>query len=84
MNPVKFHTVEQPDCDITTFVLSCNRLDVLSKTLESYNKYADEPTRFVIVDDSGVDGVFEKLVEQYGEFSDVICFPENKLSIKRF
>jgi len=32
----------------------------------------------VIVDDSAVEGVFEKLVEEYGEFSDIICFPRNR------
>jgi hypothetical protein len=78
MKPVKFHTVEQPDSDITTFVLSCNRLEVLHTTLKSYYNHADLASRCVIVDDSGVDGVFEQLVAKYGKFSDVICFPENR------
>jgi hypothetical protein len=32
----------------------------------------------VIVDDSAVEGVFEKLVEEYGVYCDVICFPRNR------
>lgn len=32
----------------------------------------------VIVDDSAVDGIFEKLVEEYGKIADVICFPRNR------
>jgi glycosyltransferase involved in cell wall biosynthesis len=32
----------------------------------------------VIVDDSAAEGVFEKLVEEYGSFCDVICFPRNR------
>jgi len=32
----------------------------------------------VIVDDSAVEGVFEKLVEEYGTYCDVICFPRNR------
>ena len=32
----------------------------------------------VIVDDSAEPGVFEKLVEEYGNVADVICFPNNR------
>jgi hypothetical protein len=32
----------------------------------------------VIVDDSAEPGVFEKLVEEYGDICDVICFPRNR------
>jgi hypothetical protein len=32
----------------------------------------------VIVDDSAEPGVFEKLVEEYGDYCDVICFPRNR------
>lgn len=78
MNKVKFHTIDQPDSDTTTFVLSCNRLDVLDKTLTSFFKTRDYQTKMVIVDDSAVEGVFEKLVEKYGDQCDVICFPRNR------
>lgn len=78
MNKVKFHTVEQPDSDTTTFVLSCNRLDVLSKTLQSFHDTQDYITKMVIVDDSAEPDVFEKLVEEYGDYCDVICFPRNR------
>lgn len=78
MNLLKTHTVEQPDSDVTTFVLSCNRLDVLDVTLKSYWDTVDYVTKMVIVDDSAEPGVFETLVERYGDRCDVICFPRNR------
>lgn len=78
MSKVKFHTVDQPDSDTTTFVLSCNRLDVLDQTLNSFYKTRDYVTKMVIVDDSAAPGIFESLVEKYGETCDVICFPRNR------
>jgi glycosyltransferase involved in cell wall biosynthesis len=78
MSQVKFHTVDQPESDTTTFVLSCNRLDVLAKTLQSFFDTQDYVTKMVIVDDSAEEGVFEKLVEEYGDIADVICFPRNR------
>jgi len=77
-NRIKTHTIEQPESDITTFVLSCNRLDVLDKTLKSFIETKNYQTKMVIVDDSAEEGVFETLVERYGSFSDVICFPKNR------
>lgn len=78
MSKVKFHTVEQPESDTTTFVLSCNRLEVLDKTLQSFYATRDYVTKMVIVDDSAEPGVFETLVERYGSDCDVICFPRNR------
>lgn len=78
MDKVKIHTVEQPESDTTSFVLSCNRLDVLDQTLQSFFATQDYVTKMVIVDDSAEPGVFETLVERYGKFSDVICFPKNR------
>lgn len=78
MTKVKFHTVNQPDSDTTTFVISCNRLDVLDKTLNSFHKTKDYVTKMVIVDDSAEEGVFETLVERYGSDCDIICFPRNR------
>lgn len=78
INKVKFHTVEQPDSDITCFVLSCNRLDVLDKTINSFLASKNYDVKMVIVDDSAEEGVFEILSEKYGSFSDIICFPKNR------
>lgn len=78
MSKVKFHTVDQPDSDTTTFVLSCDRLDVLQKTLESFYSTRDYVTKMVIVDDSAKPGIFESLVEKFGDTCDVICFPRNR------
>ena len=78
MAKVKFHTIDQVESDTTTYVLSCNRLDVLSKTLNSFLVTRDYATKMVIVDDSGTAGVFETLVNRYGAWCDVICFPDNR------
>lgn len=78
MSKIKVHTTDQPDCDITAFILSCNRLPLLEKTVKSFLHTKDLPTKIVIVDDSGCDHIFEHLVEQYGLFADIICFPENR------
>lgn len=75
---VRVHTTRQPDSDITTFILSCNRLDLLDQTITSFMQTRDLETRIVLVDDSGVPEVFYTLVERYGDFADVICFPENR------
>lgn len=72
------HTVNQPDSDITTFILSCNRLEILQKTLISFCKTKNYITKMVIVDDSAKEGIFDFLVETYGEFCDIICFPKNR------
>lgn len=78
MNRVKIHTIEQPDSDTTCFILSCNRLEVLDKTINSFLNTRDYITKMVIVDDSSEPGVFKTLVEKYGTFCDVICFPRNR------
>jgi hypothetical protein len=78
MSKVKFHTVDQPDSDTTTFVLSCDRLNVLEKTLKSFYATRDYVTKMVIVDDSAKPGIFESLVEKFGHDCDVICFPNNR------
>ena len=78
MSKVKFHTVDQPDSDTTCFVLSCDRLEVLDETLQSFLDTRDYDTKMVIVDDSAEPGIFETLVDRYGSFCDVICFPKNR------
>ena len=74
----KIHTVTQPSSDVTVFVLSCDRLDVLDKTLKSFFATNSYPVKMVILDDSGKEGIFETLVDRYGAFSDVLCFSENR------
>lgn len=78
MPRLRVHTIDQPDCDITAFVLSCNRLHLLKRTLQSFLATRDLPTRIVIVDDSGLPEVFEQLVKDYGQLADIVCFPENR------
>lgn len=78
MNQAKIHTIQQPDCDITAFILSCNRLHLLRRTFTSFINTRDLPTKIVIVDDSGEEGIYEQLVNEYGHMADVICFPKNR------
>lgn len=78
VNRVLVHSTEQPDSDITAFILSCNRLDILDITMSSFLLTKEYNVKTVIVDDSAEEGVFEQLVSKYGEFSDVICFPKNR------
>jgi glycosyltransferase involved in cell wall biosynthesis len=78
MRKIQFHTIEQPDCEITAFILSCDRLDLLQQTINSFLATKDLPTKIVIVDDSGKEEIFDQLVSAYGSYADVICFPENR------
>lgn len=78
MSKIQIHTIAQPLSDVTTFVISCNRLDLLEQTLESFYRTNDYLTKMVILDDSGDIGVFEKLVNKYGDRCDIICFPTNR------
>jgi glycosyltransferase involved in cell wall biosynthesis len=78
MARLQVHSIDQPESDITAFILSCNRLHLLKKTVESFLKTRDLPTKVVIVDDSGEPEVFEYLVKNYGKFADIVCFPENR------
>jgi hypothetical protein len=78
MRKIQIHTTEQPDSDITTAVLSCDRLDILDRTLQSYLATKDYQTKTVILDDSGKEGIFQALVDKYGTWADVVCFPTNR------
>lgn len=78
MSRIKIHTIDQPDSEITTYILSCNRLHLLDRTIKSFLKTRDIITKIVIVDDSATEGVFETLVEKYGDIADIVCFPENR------
>lgn len=78
MSKVHIHTVEQPNSDITCFILSCDRLDLLEKSIISFLRTRDYITKMVLVDDSGKQEIFNTLVEKYGAFCDVIMFPKNR------
>ena len=75
---IQIHTTQQPDSDTTAFFLSCNRLHLLDITFTSFLKTRDYLTKIVMVDDSGIEGVFDYLVEKYGQLADIICFPTNR------
>jgi hypothetical protein len=75
---LQVHTIDQPESDITTFVISCNRLHLLRRTMDSFLATRDLVTKLVIVDDSGIPEVFDRLVADYGHLADIVCFPENR------
>ena len=62
--------------EVTVVLTSCGRLDLLSKTIKSFNKYNTYPiSKFIIVDDSGDESIHEQadkllpaLLEQYDHF----------------
>lgn len=55
---------------ITVVVNSCGRLDLLKRTLDSFNKYKDmDVDNYIIIDDSGDEEVYSKLREQYPEYN---------------
>jgi hypothetical protein len=72
------HTIDQPDSDTTTFILSCDRLEVLDKTINSFINTQDYITKMVLLDDSGKPELFPILVDRYGSFCDIICFYKNR------
>jgi len=78
MNKLLIHTIEQPESDTTCFILSCDRLDVLDKTIQSFLNTRDYETKMVLLDDSGKQELFPQLVEKYGSFCDIIMFPRNR------
>lgn len=78
MPKLQIHTVEQPESEITAFILSCNRLDLLNQTIRSFLATKEIPVKVVLVDDSGLPEVFDKLVTAYGHFADIVCFPVNR------
>jgi len=78
MSKLLIHTIEQPDSDTSCFILSCDRLDLLDKTINSFLSTRDYDTKMVIVDDSGKQELFPTLVEKYGSFCDIVMFPKNR------
>ena len=48
--------------DVTVVITSCNRLDLLYRTLASFIEFNTYPVqKIIIIDDSGVPNVLEKL-----------------------
>ena len=78
MRKLQVHTVDQPDSDTTTYIISCNRLDLLDRTIKSFLSTRDYPTKMVLIDNSAVPEVHSTLVEKYGTYCDVYSFPENR------
>lgn len=62
--------------EVTVVLTSCGRLDLLSKTIKSFNEYNTYPiSKFIIIDDSGDESIHEEadkllpaLLEQYDHF----------------
>ena len=62
--------------EVTVVLTSCGRLDLLSKTIKSFNEYNTYPiSKFIVIDDSGDESIHEQadkllpaLLEQYDHF----------------
>lgn len=53
---------------VSLVITSCNRLDLLKITIESFEKFNTYPiSQKIIIEDSGNKSVYEKLMEQYGD-----------------
>ena len=55
-----------PNNMITLVITACGRLDLLKRTIDSFNKYNNYPIyKRIIVDDSGDEKVHEELKKNY-------------------
>ncbi|WP_288349915.1 glycosyltransferase [uncultured Thalassospira sp.] len=69
--------------EITFFLTSCGRLDLLEQTLDSFFKYNTYPIkRFVITEDSCDAAVYEEIRSKYGDRFDILCNEQKKGQIK--
>lgn len=73
--------MSQPE---VTFVLtSCGRVDLLQKTIESFEKFNTYPiARTIITEDSCDPDVYERVRELYGDRFEIWCNEEKKGQIK--
>ena len=56
--------------DVTVVITSCNRIDLLKKTIESFLDYNTYPIHeFIIVEDSGIKSVNSDLIKTYPDFN---------------
>lgn len=61
------------DSDVTVVLTSCGRFDLLRRTLESFFEYNTYPIRkFVVMEDSGNDGVRDALPPEHRDRIDLI------------
>ena len=52
--------------EVSVVVTSCNRPDLLEKTLDSFNDFNTYPIKkFIVIDDSGVVGCNNDLIKKY-------------------
>lgn len=75
---INISTTDQPDSDITAFFLSCDRLDLLERTISSFFDTVQENVKLVLYDDSGNPEIYPKLKDRYGDKFDIICYPQNR------
>lgn len=65
VNVVKNNKIANTD-EVTMVITSCNRAELLEKTLESFVKYNTYPIKETfIIDDSGIQGCNEKVVDKF-------------------
>ncbi|WP_282780629.1 glycosyltransferase family A protein [Phaeodactylibacter xiamenensis] len=53
---------------VTLIITSCNRLELLSETVKSFEKFNTYPiAEKIIIEDSGKSRIYKKLLEEYGD-----------------
>lgn len=69
--------------EVTLVITSCNRLDLLDKTISSFNKFNNYPIKErIIVDDSGEEEIWKKLIKKYNNDYKLILNKKNIGQIK--
>jgi glycosyltransferase involved in cell wall biosynthesis len=58
-----------PKSEVTVVITSCNRSDLLQKTIESFLKYNSYPiAEYIIIEDSGIEDINSDLISKYPSF----------------
>ena len=61
------------DSEVTVVITSCGRFDLLKKTLDSFFTFNTYPVKKVIItEDSGDDGVYTAIPEEYKNYFTII------------
>ncbi|GAB3680692.1 glycosyltransferase family A protein [Salinisphaera aquimarina] len=66
--------------EVSLVITSCGRLDLLERTLRSFNAHNSYPiAQTILIDDSGDKDVYRRIAEEFGDAFDEILYNEPKL-----
>ena len=69
VNDIKDERLKKQNKKSVTVVLtSCNRLKELTITLRSFFKFNKYPVKFIIIDDSGINGCIDNAVKEIPDY----------------